>query len=967
MSTHDTAEPDDIPAQPKFLPDIDPKFLTTKDPNETPIFSRHRLQVRIPETSRGDIMHLAISRNWFAGILTTAKQVTLVRVFLKRVLPPSEISLEKYLAGYKISKLFMDFTGHHIIISLIPKSPGLCADFLYVHGNTAKVRRIEKFKDHEITAVAFNNYAGTENATAAILLGTSRGLIFETELNQETEKPLYRKQVYDLGLGRAWYPITSLELLRMANSNKYIVVAATPDCIYTFQEVLRPDEKSLQPIFTTYVNGTQVHGTIEVKTDLTYSVFRYFAPANERYAKNWGWLCGAGIRIGEVSTDTNSADVLLGDDTIKLDFVERQHLSYEQRRQCVPISFVLTEHHALLLYPDHITGICLLNQEVVYEEYFHENTGKLLNVLRDPFSGTLYVYTDKAVYDFRITDEERNIWKIYLDKENYEMAERYAADNSDNLDIVLTKKADSAYNAKDYTAAANIYAETSNPFEGICLKFMELEDKHPIIQYVKKRLEKIMESPDHVILLVIWLTDLYLTQINYPGRASSERAQWQREFDEFVADERIAAAMRENNVAIQKLINEHADTHNLIKFAISNGDYEEVIKQQILSEQYKDALASLSKQKNSVLYYKFCPLLIDHLPRETVDLLIAQGRKLDAKELITTLAVIKTPQHIEEIIKYIEHAIYNLGEEDDAIHNYLLRLYSEHKPAKLISYLKNEGTDISLVHYDVNYALLTCSNYDAKEASVFLKCLVGMWPAAVELALTFDLKLAKETASKPKDDEMRHDLWLSIAQHCIQGTNDVEKALELLKECDLLHIEDLLPFFSDFEKIDDFKKPICDALKDYNSKIQELQHDMNEYTKQADRVCEDLQNIRDRCVRIEAHENCSICETFLMVKPFFVFACGHKFHSDCLEKHVVPMLTSDQSRKLTMLKQQLETLLTESIASGNHSQQQRFKRDKIKKEIEEIVAADCLYCGLLIETIDQPFVVDWDQIHVDWE
>lgn len=61
-----------------------------------------------------------------------------------------------------------------------------------------------------------------------------------------------------------------------------------------------------------------------------------------------------------------------------------------------------------------------------------------------------------------------------------------------------------------------------------------------------------------------------------------------------------------------------------------------------------------------------------------------------------------------------------------------------------------------------------------------------------------------------------------LAYHEIKGTNDVKKALDLLKECDLLRIEDLLPFFSDFEKIDDFKEPICNALKVFKN-FQNLQ------------------------------------------------------------------------------------------------------------------------------------------------
>lgn len=94
-----------------------------------------------------------------------------------------------------------------------------------------------------------------------------------------------------------------------------------------------------------------------------------------------------------------------------------------------------------------------------------------------------------------------------------------------------------------------------------------------------------------------------------------------------------------------------------------------------------------------------------------------------------------------------------------------------------------------------------------------MQCLLELWHPAVELALTFDIKLAQQTASQPSDRELQRKLWLLIAEHEIKGKNDVKQALELLKECDLLRIEDLLPFFDDFQKIDHFKEVICDALK----------------------------------------------------------------------------------------------------------------------------------------------------------
>lgn len=45
-----------------------------------------------------------------------------------------------------------------------------------------------KFKGHEITAVAWNYSNTSETTTGQILLGSSKGIIFETELGSESDK-----------------------------------------------------------------------------------------------------------------------------------------------------------------------------------------------------------------------------------------------------------------------------------------------------------------------------------------------------------------------------------------------------------------------------------------------------------------------------------------------------------------------------------------------------------------------------------------------------------------------------------------------------------------------------------------------------------------------------------------------------------------------------------------------------------
>ncbi len=68
-------------------------------------------------------------------------------------------------------------------------------------------------------------------------------------------------------------------------------------------------------------------------------------------------------------------------------------------------------------------------------------------------------------------------------------------------------------------------------------------------------------------------------------------------------------------------------------------------------------------------------------------------------------------------------------------------------------------------------------------------------------------QLAKIHADKPEDDEaLRKKLWLKIARHVIETERDIKSAIDFLTQSELLKIEDILPFFPEFQRIDDFKQ-----------------------------------------------------------------------------------------------------------------------------------------------------------------
>lgn len=178
-------------------------YVSVRTKEETPIFSKQKMKINLPH----DILFLKICNNWLVTLMS--HQVLLRLYFMQPdrqdgkcislhplLLPPhspasfvfAEVFLEKYLNGLRVSNMFLDPLGNHLLIALSTKVAGLPPELLYLHRRSNKPKKIERFRDHEITAVAFNPTNQSELTTGSILIGTSKGLIFETEFGIDGEK-----------------------------------------------------------------------------------------------------------------------------------------------------------------------------------------------------------------------------------------------------------------------------------------------------------------------------------------------------------------------------------------------------------------------------------------------------------------------------------------------------------------------------------------------------------------------------------------------------------------------------------------------------------------------------------------------------------------------------------------------------------------------------------------------------------
>ncbi|CAF3517562.1 unnamed protein product, partial [Rotaria sp. Silwood2] len=218
--------------------------------------------------------------------------------------------------------------------------------------------------------------------------------------------------------------------------------------------------------------------------------------------------------------------------------------------------------------------------------------------------------------------------------------------------------------------------------------------------------------------------------------------------------------------------------------------------------------------------------------------------------------------------------------------------------------------------------------------------------------------------------------------------HDLNEVMEILEDCgnDLLKIEDILPLFPDFETIDQFKKPIIKSLEHYNDRLSDLRNEMNDASKSIDDIRDDLAKYRTRCVAtIDSNATCSLCEQALMLQStFYIFACGHYFHGDCLFTYVRRLMkrkdennldetnrlqTStkggqiseqnkpklDKSSKNSTIQKDIDTVnrLQSIIASGIAPPSRDM--ESVQQELDDLVASQCVLCGeTAVDYLDQP-------------
>lgn len=396
----------------------------------------------------------------------------------------------------------------------------------YLNIKWKKPKLLTKMKGILVESVAWDKISSDMNSTGTILIGTSKGKIFETIIDALNErsfmgfanigsKDIPFKPVYYMG---DTVPITGLRYEKIItnssnsevggisipgsntsinnsnsgnssfgsygansgssgsgmseNGNKYFIIATTPTRIYQFIGI-----NFIEAVFSNY---EATPSFTELPGDLLRSELQFYSQFMEGLPKSFAWLTGPGIYYGNlVFGSQNPGDSIIGDGSL-LTYSSLQTNNRDSNNlggSGNPISLAMTEFHFVLLYEDKIQAVSVLNKQVVWEEYFSKafRAGKTTGLAFDAASKLLFLYTASGVFEVVVTKEDRNVWHMYLEKGMFEDALRYTV-NPQQRDKVWTVQADYYFNNGNYKLAAEYYGRTLRPFEEISLKFIAQND-----------------------------------------------------------------------------------------------------------------------------------------------------------------------------------------------------------------------------------------------------------------------------------------------------------------------------------------------------------------------------------------------------------------------------------------------------------------------------------------------------------
>ncbi|RDL35342.1 Uncharacterized protein BP5553_07273 [Venustampulla echinocandica] len=940
--------------------------------NSLPIFNVSPVQLQFSIAS--DFVAAQVANNVLVLALANGR---ILRIDLDNPADIDDIDLPKRVSEVGvIRRMFLDPTASHLIICTA------LGENYYLHTQSRQPRPLSRLRGVSIESIAWNPSLPTAS-TREILIGASDGNIYEGYIETSTEfyrkEDKYLKTLQKLPDG----PITGLwiDLIPGKPEVRRVMIATQSRLLHLAGKIGKVSHEGGASIFTRLFETEQptVHEISRVSTVAASSLVVSPDPPDSNSYESldpdriFAWLSSQGVYYGRLLTSPASPD--LGN---KL-FAEAKLLPISQlptsqnsngRKPAVQDSvdsIALTQWHILHLIGGRVIAVNRLDDRVIFDQVVLEPGQKALGLFADQQKNTFWLFTAQEIYEIDVTDEDRDVWKVMLTTEHFDAALKYARGRAQK-DAVATASGDYLVSKGSYLEAAGVYGKSSKPFEQVALIFVDNDQQDALRKYLLTKITAYKKSQImQRIMIASWLVEIFMSKLNSlddtivtkaelaenlnPAQTKDQLNTIRTEFHDFVKKHRADLDQK----TTYDIISSHGREEELLFFASAVNDYNYVLAYWMQRERWKEVLDVLKKQTDPEIFYRYSSGLITHVATDLVDILTRHS-DLKPRNLIPALLAydrnFRGPLLQNQAVRYLLHVINHLDSTDAAVHNTLISIYASH-PSKdesaLLAYLESQGDEPS---FDADFALRLCIQHSRVQSCVHIYSTMGQYLQAVELALAHsEIDLASIIADRPvANPTLRKKLWLAVAKKVISQSNGIKTAIEFMKRCDLLKIEDLIPFFPDFVVIDDFKEEICTALEDYSRNIDGLKKEMDESSQTATNIKIDIAALDHRYAIVEPGEKCYVCSLPLLSRQFFVFPCQHAFHSDCLGRKVLEQAGVGKGKRI----RDVQMLVTKGMVTG-------AKRDALIAELDALVASACILCSdFAIKRIDEPFVLPSD-------
>jgi vacuolar protein sorting-associated protein 18 len=852
-----------------------------------------------------------------------------------------------------IRRLFLDPTASHLIICTA------LGENYYLHTQSKQARPLGRLRGVIIESVAWNPSLPTAS-TREILLGASDGNIYEAFI--ETSNEFYKKEVKHLkNLHRLPDgPITGLWVDNLKGKvDLRRVVISTQGRLFHLTGKIGHGHDGSGSVYTKLFESEEpiVHELSRTTQGAASSLaISPDAPDVEPHSEEapdraYAWLSSQGVFHGKLlntPADSNLGTKVFSESKmLSRASIVSPETAARRKAGSEPIDAIaLTQWHILSLVGSRVVTTNRLTGEMVSEHDVLEPGQRTIGFTVDQQQSTFWLFTAKEIFEVEVKDEDRNIWQIMMKTEQFDSALQHAHTQTQR-ETVAAAYGDYLATKGRWDEAAILYGRSSKPFEDISLSLIDNSQPDALRKFLLTKLAVTKKSAImQRIMIASWLVEVFMAKLNSLDDTIIAQAEISENLNPTESRKLLDAVRKDYHDFINRyksdldrktvydVISSHGREEELLYFANAVNDYNYVLTYWVQRERWDEVLDVLKRQVDPDVFYRYSTVLMTHVPQAMVDILMRHS-DLKTRNLIPALLEYNrtftgAANAQNQAVRYLNYVVYQLNSKDAAVHNTLVSIYASH-PMKdesgLLSYLQAQGEE---PRYDPDFALRLCIQHHRTLSCVHIYTSMGQYLQAVDLALSHDeVELAAVIADRPMSNpQLRKRLWLAVARKVISRSSGIKTAIDFLKRCELLKIEDLIPFFPDFVVIDDFKEEICGAIEDYSRNIDALKKEMDESSQTANNIKIDIAALDHRYAIVEPGEKCYVCGLPLLSRQFFVFPCQHSFHTDCLGQRVLKQSGAGMSSRIKELQVQIH----KGLVTGP-------KREALVAELDALVGS----------------------------